>query len=98
MNVKEDETMPILEQQEQIIQPTSSSSVGRNKRTIIVKTEPADEHDYALPGFYKKGSRIYNRNTVRCPLCPFRTQSKVRLEPHMAGHERLTIYFMDLIE
>ena len=42
--------------------------------------------------FYtKKGNnstKIYDRNTVHCPKCPFRTQSKLRLAPHMAGHER----------
>jgi hypothetical protein len=40
--------------------------------------------------FYKKKSstKIYDRNTVHCPKCPFRTQSKLRLAPHLAGHER----------
>uniref|UniRef100_A0A915P8N8 C2H2-type domain-containing protein n=1 Tax=Meloidogyne floridensis TaxID=298350 RepID=A0A915P8N8_9BILA len=33
-------------------------------------------------------TKIYDRNTVHCPKCPFRTQSRLRLAPHMAGHER----------
>nr|CAD2208303.1 unnamed protein product [Meloidogyne enterolobii] len=41
--------------------------------------------------YIKKDSnstKIYDRNTVHCPKCPFRTQSRLRLAPHMAGHER----------
>ncbi|CAK5036651.1 unnamed protein product [Meloidogyne enterolobii] len=33
-------------------------------------------------------TKIYDRNTVHCPKCPFRTQSRLRLAPHMTGHER----------
>uniref|UniRef100_A0A183BM24 C2H2-type domain-containing protein n=1 Tax=Globodera pallida TaxID=36090 RepID=A0A183BM24_GLOPA len=34
------------------------------------------------------GGRAYDRNTVQCPHCPFRTQSKQRLQPHVSGHTR----------
>uniref|UniRef100_A0A914HJ89 C2H2-type domain-containing protein n=1 Tax=Globodera rostochiensis TaxID=31243 RepID=A0A914HJ89_GLORO len=34
------------------------------------------------------GGKAYDRNTVQCPHCPFRTQSKQRLQPHVSGHTR----------
>lgn len=52
----------------------------------ISNLKQLDEHN-----FYTKNStalKIYDRNTVHCTKCPFRTQSKLRLAPHMAGHER----------
>ncbi|KAL3089469.1 hypothetical protein niasHT_029180 [Heterodera trifolii] len=34
------------------------------------------------------GKTVYDRNTIQCPHCPFRTQSRQRLEPHLKGHTR----------
>lgn len=47
-----------------------------------------DENSFYTKRGNSNSAKIYDRNTVHCPKCPFRTQSRLRLAPHMAGHER----------
>jgi hypothetical protein len=96
------EGMPILEQQEDIpvsMEPVEEGKPSNEDEQLEEEEEATNDsnstgtrkNDRNLPlGFYKKGSRIYDRNTVKCPYanCPFRTQSKVRLNPHVEGHNR----------
>jgi hypothetical protein len=77
------EEMPKLEEQRAVSNKVEED--GSAKRSGNEKVEEGG----ALPaGHYKKGSKIYDRNKVQCPHCPFRTQSKIRLGPHMVGHKR----------
>lgn len=80
----DNDTMPVLEEQEFVAQKRKINKRIKHSRSDVKKIRD-------LPvGFYKKGSRIYDRNTVKCPYCPFRTQSKIRLAPHSLGHTRET--------
>ena len=84
-DLEDEEGMPILEQQEAI--PLKGEENNEDNKKCIRKRTGRKRQN--LPtGFYKKGSGIYKRNTIKCPHCPFRTQSNTRLKPHINGHKR----------
>lgn len=70
---EEEGMMPVLEQEQQQ-GPKLEESDGQAKGRDPVARDS------------KAGG--YDRNTVQCPHCPFRTQSNQRLLPHLQGHNR----------